>query len=278
MQKTLVDVNGDGNCFYRALYGYILFNGTEYSSGITSINEILNNFSKTIPECKNGINKNISTIINHPVITNGLRKRLDEQEQENEWIKCLRYYIANYIDRNKNILEDNFNYLIGLSDTNYKAVIDSYPGWFKDIFKNDKPDSLETFAIVIANYIRTDKKYASYLDIGIIKNIFYNMGYNIIIRSIPYQEITNIDTVENVNRLKALYPDNPDKNTFYLININEAHYNFIWYDTSSQISGGNKANKKPKTKYLHNNKLYTKYKDKSNKKEYIKMKGKNIYV
>lgn len=219
--KKLVDVDGDGNCFYRALYGYALYN----SIGIEGINSIFD-----LIECEKGKNKKVSDIINHPEENPPLRKRLEGYDQEEEWIKCFREYMKMYLIRNPRIVKDMFDRLVDpyLDDESYEAIVSSYPVWFYRIYGKTRPSSLNAFVRTLADYIGEYGKYASFLDISIVQNILNILDYEVNIRCCG-----TISKKADVKKILALFPDLPGPKTFNLVNISEGHYNFVWYDNDS---------------------------------------------
>lgn len=259
--KELVDVRGDGNCFYRAVYGYILHN-KNINIGITAF---LNLF-----ECREAIQQNISKIDKH-FADDDVRKRLYNQGQEDSWDACIRDYLSKYILAKKTgIVKQFYDSLMALDMPTYKMVIQSYTDWFKTYFGEEKPEDLDTFALVFAGNIKKTGTEACQLDIDIFKHILRFYGYNLRI-----DHISNASEAVITDSL-AMLPETPEPNTIYLIHL-PGHYNFVLFKEDVIYVGGSRNSNKY-GKVMINNKLYKKHYDAKKKKYYVKKTKKMVYI
>ena len=235
MNKELVDVKGDGSCFYRALYGYLLLNKNFDKSKIKSINDKLkcdiNEMQMESERLRNDKDFNLY---------------LKDYEKETNWVKCFRNYLHNYIINNKKQSENYYNFIKSLYENN-KDNNESFISILNELFKNswitkmlikeikinnrykkelnfevfpDFNEFSEQFKISIKNI----NEYTTGIEVEIIKDILKEIGINI--------EIIIFDeqiTKDNLNTILEKFPTNPKKNTIYLLNINQKHYNFVYY-------------------------------------------------
>lgn len=270
MKKTLIDVAGDGSCFYRALYGYILYNTNlkilkknkeeieTYAKVIDCYDKIIN-INISVPKKKEDYN-NLFTLYNN--------------NDEDAWVKCLRKYLSLYIKSKPEVVLNVFNMIH--SAFNHIESRDLIPGWTIKKFPNTAP-TLDEFVIAWSETIKNKGVYAETYDIEIVRNCLQDIGIDLIT-----QIYENIDNNTDVDEALALFPEKPENNKIYLLNksgsnhSNADHFYFVRYEDNVQ-GGGKKRFTRPKI--CINGKLHNCYIDKDNKnKKYIKIKKTKIYV
>lgn len=252
-QKLLVDVEGDGNCFFRALYGCAVYNSMTLGENEHLHTQILINL-----ECSDAVSKNVSALADHPQEEAGFRLRLtkyDTNSQEDAWVQCLRNYLSNVImncshpegspqfgncsNKFKEIYDQiRYAYQEKLDDSTsilYDALIDAYPSAFRRKYKNIPPANIQEFAKFSADQVKRMGCTSSPIDIAIVKELFEMFDC-----TIDLQSLQNIDVrkIADIDRILARFPRNPDKKTFYVVNINENHYNFVLYANVDETTGG----------------------------------------
>ena len=267
VMKQLVNVEGDGSCFYRALYGYILLN-----KNLSLPHKSYRTISTTIADfgCKNDIvTQKVSEI---KVTLNENQLFLQNYEQETNWVKCLRYFISEkLVTKENNIIKQYFDSFNIMEADTYNEVIKEFPDWFASALPNFCYNDIGMFTAILKANIISLKSGVSQIEVRIVKDFFNKLGINILIINTANKDIKISDLQK--------FPDEPADNTIYLLNIDAIHYNFVYYkdgETGMQV-GGKKRFTIPKM--CINGKLYNCYIDKNNKnKKYIKIEKTKIYV
>jgi hypothetical protein len=264
MKKEIVDVKGDGNCFYRAIYGYVLHNN------VMSSEEFFNIF-----ECKELARLDVSSVRSH-FASDDPRQRLYNTEQEDKFDTCVRNYLSAFVLQYPSILQDNLNLLQQLDDQEYETMKTYYTEWFGKAFPKP-PKDVKSYARAFSDNVKISTTYACDVDFIVIHKVLEHFGYQL--------GITFANGSDTVNYIKAIamLPDVPRSDTIYLVKIAE-HYNFVKFSqenpqTSSRgMLVGGKKKKQIRKKIMVNSKLYTKYYSKQNGKSYIIQNKKKIFV
>jgi len=294
MEKEIVDVNGDGNCFYRALYGSILLNKNVHKN--KSIVQLMNDL-----ECQNNQNKKSKIILK--IKTEISQSYLEHYDQETEWVKCFRKHMSKFIKVEPDIIKNNIEFWKNMDRETYKEAVRTYPMWFTQKFR-DKSPNIKEYAELFAQNVEKLNTWATQLEIAIAKRVLYKYGINLKIESYDGNGNGTIKTSGEMESALELFADEPYDDTIYILNIGLQHFNFVYYKDVSPTSTSSRDNGKTPVKPLItptnglksgmlvggkkrfsrpkiciNGKLHHCYIDKCNKnKKYIKMKNKKIYV
>ncbi len=261
MNKSVIDVKDDGNCFYRAIYGYAYLHNMLDSP-------IMRNFDCYQNMTQDDIQKLTDSFLQRkryktqPEIYKDILKKYDNS-REDLWVQCMRNYIASQIriidERNAgNKLVSIYKSFIECDEETYIAILDAMPGWMKEVFPT-KPSSFDDFKNEYANHIEKDCTWVAETEIRIFRHIFDKLGFKLQILS-----YNNNECIDDMDKVISDSPSQPQSDTFYLVCCNEIHYNFILYNSESvsrgMVVGG---------KIFIDGKLYKKHTDK-NKRVYIK--------
>jgi hypothetical protein len=263
MKKDIVDVKGDGNCFYRAIYGYVLHNN------VMSSEDFFNIF-----ECKELARMDVSAAKTH-FASDDPRKRLSNSDQEQKFDACVRNYMSTFILQYPSILEDNLSILQQLDNTEYEEIKKRYEVWFGKAFPKPPPN-VEIYARVFSDNVKISKTYACDVDIIVMNKILATYGYQI-----NYTYAKGSDRLNYALAL-SIIPDVPRNDTIYLVKLPD-HYNFVKFSAESPQKGSRGMLVGGKKKRLHkkimvNSKLYTKYYSKKYNKYYIRQNKKKVYL
>jgi len=238
-EKYLVDVTGDGSCYYRALYGALIFS----RAGINVRNEL-----KKI-QCNVNENSTRSDIILHEKIKLKLYKQLHNYDEEEIWVDCLRNVVSNLVlypynetnypandDSNllhktvhkqvSDMISDSYNVLLEAGPS-LSEILEEFPSELRSKLRKGPPEDLPSFRKLLSDHIKNKSHYAGEYDCKIVAIIFELLfGIEIVIKTIN----NDIKTNDDVRATLALFPDTPQHRTIYLLNINTKHYNFVEYD------------------------------------------------
>lgn len=263
MKKEIVDVKGDGNCFYRAIYGYVLHNN------VMSSEDFFNIF-----ECKELARMDVSAAKTH-FASDDPRKRLSNSDQEQKFDACARNYMSTFILQYPSILEDNLSILQRLDDDAYELIKQRYEEWFGKAFPK-APQNVKAYARAFSDNVKISKTDACDVDIIVMNTILATYGFEI-----NYTYAAGADELNYVLALSTI-PDVPRYDTIYLVKL-PGHYNFVKFNAESpqkssrgMLVGGKK--KQLHKKIMVNSKLYTKYYSKKYNKYYIRQNKKKVYL
>jgi len=151
----------------------------------------------------------------HGVLERFCRCFLDDiVGDEDRFVKQVRHRLSIIIKNrdDHNIIKSIYKTLKAYDEESYALVLESLPSWLQKEFPS-KPESLKAFRTVIAKRIAHMKSWASEIDIRLFTLLFEKClkGYKLFIfNGVPKQSSFK-----------------PEKNTLYLINIGEVHYNYI---------------------------------------------------
>ena len=316
MRKVLVDVKGDGSCFFRALYGAMLF-----GSQTMNIKKFFEQFA-----C-DSTKRITSDLIPH---TN--KKKLENKNQEDEWTRCIRKYLAdviegvaitydtsnelqelqhcmNYVISNKinSIVKNSHDILMDLkikhfeSERNgkydpqyfntYTQILTGFPTDFVDALRPGLPNELNEFKKIMADHMRGIRNYVGEYDVDIVKKLLSLFGIKLNIQSVRANDVDDEGKINKLLNNNSIFPARPEEDTLYLLNIGENHYNFVYYDkdttntseimaaAASNYTGGKKNKKKIHNyKRMENKKLYMIHTSKKDNKKYIIKNKKKKFI
>ena len=197
----LVDVKGDGDCFYRAIYGFAMTNDI--------LNKLFGCFNCNI------IDLNTRSFIVNKMLKNGM--------EEDNWIQCIRLFLSSkilhdpkckqvIIDFYDSITKLPYNYKIPVGTTIDKILEDNYtiykeneiPSWFYNIFptvESLKSISKENFIIFIANNIKNKGTWAfNSIDTKLMNLLMEKCGLKI-------SEHTSLSDSEKIPEYPTIYID-----------------------------------------------------------------------
>lgn len=287
--KEVVDVRGDGNCFYRALYGYVVHNKNLH---FKNMGEFLSIF-----QCdqKHILQQNVSKMDHHFASDKGI-KRLYNRGQEDLWEECVRHYLANLVLQNPMILREHLDIIYNNYPESYAELKTIFTDWFGKAFPTQPPANVVDYAKEFAKNVRISRTEACEIDIFVIQKILAQYGIQLKvtpIRSSDYATISEL--IINSNKL---IPKSPVINTIYLIRV-PGHYNFVKFKdddgssspralstthrqispraSSSSIHGMLVGGTTSKIMWT-NDKIYKKFYDKKKGKYYIRKNNKKIYI
>ena len=188
---TVVDVKGDGNCFFRAIYKSAKYSG--------NLEKLINCF---------------------------LDKPLSHYEaNELDFIVDMREKIAKSIeeDNDNNIVSEMYKYLNDFATNDdlkkedlqetYKAVLESLPEWMSKRFKKP-PTDYKKFKQNFCKYIRRPGTYVSHIEIEIFK--YLNDTF-----------CTTPDKHVILNIFNTPPKENIDISAINILNKFEIHYNYL---------------------------------------------------
>jgi hypothetical protein len=147
MTAELINVRGDGNCFYRAVYKSCLLNG--YTDLLKSLN------------CK--------TLL------------------EDTFVTCLRQKLADRLLETKpTFLKNMFEHWWQVRRTtpkDLKQIFSFMPDWYFTAFKLYSDDNFEGFLREVAENIKTSGKYAGEIEVTLFKDYLSSQGFKFVILS-----------------------------------------------------------------------------------------------
>jgi hypothetical protein len=181
----LIDVKDDGDCFYRAIYGYAMYYGfLDTLLGIIS--------------CKNKIDPGHRSKIDYDYKKR--TKILRENAEEDNCVQCIRnmirYGILNNNECRKKV-EGTFKYLLGLEQVTYNEIVQiSLPRWIITNYptQNDlKRTSIENFVNFVARGVTIERNWASQLEYDILNELLkpHNIDIQVISIKQAYDNIPN---------------------------------------------------------------------------------------
>jgi hypothetical protein len=294
--KEVVDVRGDGNCFYRAVYGYVLHNNNLH---IRNMGEFLQIF-----QCDKDkiLQANVSSVRDHFASDKGIQ-RLYSLGQEDLWEQCVRKFLASYVHQNPRILEEQLQLLNSMYSSGiYEDIKDSYTDWFGKAFPTKPPENVKIYAKEFAKNVLKSGTDACDIDIYVISKILNFYGLTLRISPIPRSDdaIYNEYIINSHNNVPRI----PEPNTIYLIRV-PGHYNFVKFKpdvqhsaalrspTASRSLRSPRGSRSPRSSSTvpgsmivggtakimwTNGKIYKKFYDKEKKKHYIRQKNKKVYI
>lgn len=139
MNYKIVDVIGDGSCFFRSIYKYLKYlNILEY----------------------------VSLKLN-----NNMFKVTDQ----NDFIILLRKVLSNEVKEQKSdIVKNVYNTLSELDKNTYNTLIQSFPEWFIKAFKK-LPNNENTFRNKISKEIKELHNWVGEIEVKLTEQLFYKL-------------------------------------------------------------------------------------------------------
>ena len=198
----VVDVEGDGSCFFRSIYNYL-----KYSN--INRNDLL----------KNEIYKCIELG--------------DKDDTENKFVKKIREKISSMImNEETTLIKDLFETMSNMEKETYKelySIENALPDFVKKRYKLP-PKQYDTFKKNYADSVKKNSHYATEFEFNILLSILRSCVDTIELN------ITMIDSydIDEINDTNANYPrliqkvfSGMSNNTIYLVNISNEHYNYL---------------------------------------------------
>lgn len=188
MNKTteyiILNVKGDGSCFYRSLYICL----KEYNI--------------------------LDRIIKHLETLNTEYNNQNIEINEEEFVRLARYTLSYLIRSGKDyqIVKRVYKNFETYDNETFKEVLKSFPQWFNFKFYyikdyNEKIMTTRIFSNTFSESIKENINWVTEIEIEILKNIFSELGINIVI-------------INNKVKENFLFNDK----TIYVMNIRECHY------------------------------------------------------
>jgi hypothetical protein len=148
----ILDVRGDGSCFYRSIYNSI--------KNTKIMNRIIPFFNYLYNDLE---------IVENP--------------SEKGFVKFTRLLISKLILSNNDykIVKDVYNNLKSLTKDEYKEVITSFPDWFDFTYSSMQKISEDYFRIFIATNVKKTKNWVSQIEIEILQNLLAEIDLTLII-------------------------------------------------------------------------------------------------
>jgi hypothetical protein len=226
----LVDVEGDGNCFFRALYGAAKDAGIlEQVCGAFAVDEDSNCWEKVRSE-RDRVE----------VVVDGLRTGLFVNKQELEFVACARDSLAARLaiagvegERLRRFYDSMKELESVLDPDDYKSsVLESQPLYIVTALENAADAA--RFARSVADHVRVMGNWVGQLEVGAVKAILNKSKST-------ENESLRIICVSNVSELDGVTRDNAD---LTIVNVNTMHYQYIKWDEELRGGGKQKANRK----------------------------------
>lgn len=280
-KKDIIDTNADGNCFFRALYGYALHNDLNGPSSNQNLKnelfeQLLNCFNCDMTEFAKTEHSKIKacdTVYSNKCLGNFIQKDTNEEY----FVHCLRNSLKLRIENNLNesdkIIKDTFDNLQGMDDATYQIVIETtYPKEFCLKFPTQSY-TYNQFKQYFAESIGTFRHWVSQTEVRILQHILSKCDIDIHIYN-------NVDNIPSKPYTIERDWENNHMN-IYLINFDNAHYGFVLYSELSDeagTGGGKRKIKVSKNKIMLDGKIYVKHIDKKTNKIYIKKYNKKLFL
>jgi hypothetical protein len=148
----LLDVKGDGSCFYRSIY-----NSAKHTN---LLKRVVDQFSSI----------------------GGYE--IEKQPSENEFVKLIRYTLSDMVKYSEDygIIKDVHKYFKSLDRETYREVLNAFPDWFERAFRNFKDDeSRKRFRNTFSDSIKKVNNWVTEIEIEIIKNVLMEAGIVVIV-------------------------------------------------------------------------------------------------
>jgi hypothetical protein len=175
-EYKLLNVNGDGSCFYRSLYN-CLKHGNSLESAISHFNHLNEEVSNSVID-------------------------------ENEFVRLVRYTLSYLIRSGKDykIIKSVYNNFESYDKETFKEVLKSFPAWFNREFLlikdyGEKIMTNKIFRRIISESVKENNNWVSEIEIEIIKNVFLEIGLCVMIinNSVKENFIFNSKTLYVMN-------------------------------------------------------------------------------
>lgn len=211
----VVDVKGDGDCFFRALHGAAFYQG------------ILAYVAKCFTygnrkDCWDDWNENL--------------RNTSHNDREVLFVACVRRYLAERIRTGKEnaLLRRTWDLLRVMDEEDAKDImadwlIDAYQN--SRVFYNETDSSYPSFVNRVADGVRQQGNWVSELEVTIVKKVLEAKDIILLIAS--------------NNDVPDALPLNP--HILVLVNMNNTHYKYMWYTDPSSMMGGGRTMRKKET-------------------------------
>lgn len=202
----LVDVDRDGNCFFRALYGAARDGGV--------LSQVAGCFQpSTIQNCW----ENIAAISTRERVrlNDGTVTHLTENPQENYFVKCARDHFAKIIRYNvSKVVKDTLKTFKN-ADIPFEVLMTDFEGWMVEAFYNSDNDP-KKFNSFIAQHINKWGTWVSQLEVELIRH------------ALAKCDIVLLPVISHISQA----PPRVNANELQLLNDNGYHYKYVRYGPS----------------------------------------------
>lgn len=198
----VVDVEGDGSCFFRSIYNYL------NHSNMNKTNLLKNEIYKCIELGK-------------------------KDDTENKFVKKIREKISSMImNEDTTLIKDLFETMSNMDKETYKELYNienALPDFVRKRYKQP-PKQYITFKKNYSEAVKKNSHYATEFEFNILLSILRSCVENI---ELNITMIDNYDTDEidatnpNYPRLVQKVFSGMSNNTIYLVNISNEHYNYL---------------------------------------------------
>lgn len=197
----VINVLGDGNCFFRAIYKC-----AKHSYSKNAENENVNNLEKLV---KCFLSKSYEHYNNNELdfildMREVIAKSIEDGNDNNE-VYGMFTYLNNFV-ANPDLKKEKLK-------TTYKAVLEAIPQWMSTRFKKP-PTDFEKFKQIFCKYIRRQGMYVCHVEINILKHLIE----------------TNCNTPDK-HIILNVYNQEPkvdiDITAINILNRAEIHYNYL---------------------------------------------------
>ena len=200
----IVDVEGDGDCFYRAVYGFAMYHGfLDKLFECVNCQDITDESSRSSIRYSNRKNKNI----------------LRNKAEEDNWILCIRNCISEKIRKNAEcmaIVQSTFLHWQSLDKHTYKMFLgSSIPDWIKRKYPNIqslRESSAERFIKFISRGIQKSGHWASQIDFDLLNHLLKPCNIDI-----------QVISMENALQVASQYTDMTKKHGIITSQGNATH-------------------------------------------------------
>lgn len=208
----LMDVKGDGDCFFRALHGAAFHQGilVKVAKCFTFSNR---------RDCWDDLNENL--------------RNTSHNDREVLFVACVRRYLAERIRTGKEnaILRRTWDLLRVMDEEDAKDImadwlIDAYQN--SRVFYNEIDSSYPSFVNRVADGVQQRGNWVSELEVTIVKKVLEAKRIILLIAS--------------NNDVPDALPLSP--HILVLVNVNNAHYMYMRYTDSSMMMGGGRTMRK----------------------------------